>query len=188
MGSTFTLPGERIKLRAIEDRDADALFELYSDPEVMRHWNHAPWGTIAQARQAITEARSDYASGASLHCAIEHRASGHLIGSCALYAFAAQNRCASLGYLLAKAWWGQGYMSEAIQLLLDHAFAALDLNRVEAEVNQDNIGSAMALEKLGFRREGDMRERWIVDGKKYDTRSYGLLRRDWFVHRNRRTV
>ncbi|NRR33640.1 GNAT family N-acetyltransferase [Oxalobacteraceae bacterium] len=179
MFSSFTLRGKRVELRPIAERDAAVLFELYSDPEVMRYWNHAPWTSIDQSRTAIDEARSDHASGASLHCAIEHRESGVLIGSCALYAFAPQHSCASLGDLLAREYWGQGYLSEAMRVLLDYAFAELKLNRIEADVNRGNAGSAMALDRLGFRHEGSMRERWIVAGEKRDTESYGLLRSDW---------
>lgn len=179
MCSTFPLLGRRINLRWMEERDAAALFELYSDPEVMRYWNHAPWTTVAQAGMAIAEARADYATGASLHCAIEHTSTGRLIGSCALYDHLAQHRCASLGYLLSRAHWGQGYLSEAMRLLLDHGFGQLGLNRVEAEVASCNAASYRALEKLGFRLEGCMRERWIVDGRTCDTQAYGLLRKDW---------
>lgn len=180
---TFPLLGQRISLRWMEDRDATALFELYSDPEVMRYWSHAPWTAMAQARTAIDEARADYATGASLHCAVEHRSTGRLIGSCALYARVAQNRCASLGYLLSRSHWGQGYLSEAMHLLLDHGFGELDLNRVEAEVNCCNAASSRALEKLGFQHEGCLRERWIVDGRACDTQAYGLLRKDWLLQR-----
>jgi ribosomal-protein-alanine N-acetyltransferase len=179
MHSTFNLTAKRIRLRLLEDRDAKALLELYADPEVMRYWNHAPWTTLDQAKAAIAEAGADYASGAALHCAIEHSASGVLIGSCALYAFVPQHGCASLGYLLAKPYWGQGYLSEAMRALLEHAFAELGLNRIEADVNRGNTGSVVALERLGFRHEGCLRERWIVDGKKHDTQLYGLLRSDW---------
>jgi ribosomal-protein-alanine N-acetyltransferase len=147
----------------------------------MRYWSHAPWTTIAQANAAVDEARADHASGASVHYVIEQRSSGALIGSCALYAFLAQSRCATLGYLLSRPHWGQGYASEAMRVLLCHAFAELDLNRVEADVHPCNTGSAKALEKMGFLSEGLRRERWIVDGKKHDTAAYALLRRDWLA-------
>lgn len=181
MSSLRTLTGRRILLRRLEPRDARALFELYADPEVMRYWNHAPWHCIEQASTAITEAHRDYLTGASLHCAIEHRTSGVLIGSCALYAIDTQHRCASLGYLLSRRYWGQGYMSEATRVLLDCGFSDLQLNRVEADVNRCNAGSRTALERLGFRHEGCMRERWIVDGKTCDIEAYALLRHDWLA-------
>jgi len=181
MPSFLTLPGKRIKLRPLENRDARALFELYADPEVMRYWNHAPWRSIDQASTAITEAQRDYLSGASLHCAIEHSTTGLLIGSCALYAINPQHRCASLGYLLSKQYWGQGFMSESTRVLLDYGFSDLHLNRVEADVNQCNTGSRLALERLGFQHEGCMRERWIVGEKKCDTEAYALIRHDWLT-------
>lgn len=173
------LPGMRVTLRRLDNRDAEALFALYSDADVMRYWNHAPWTSVSEARLAIAEACADYVTGASLHCAIEHKATGQLVGSCALYARARQNRCASIGYMLSKDHQGHGYLGEAMQLLLAHAFFAWNLNRLEAEVNRYNAGSCRALERMGFHREGIMRERWIVAGKKHDTIAYALLRDDW---------
>ena len=175
----FSLKGQRLQLRRLDGGDAPELFALYADPEVMRYWNHAPWTSMAQAELAIEEAQAEYRTGASLHCAIEHRETGALIGSCALYGLARQHRCASLGYMLAKACWGHGFLREAMQLLLDHGFQECGLHRVEAEVNLHNTGSCMALARLGFSREGCMRERWIVDGEKHDTLAYGLLRDEW---------
>ena len=180
-----TLTGARIALRQLEQGDAAALFALYADPEVMRYWNHAPWTDIGQARAAIEEARADYRSGASLHYAIAQRdtgtdtGTGTLIGCCALYAFNRQHRSASLGYMLAKAQRGQGYLREALTLLLGHGFDACDLNRIEAEVSRHNRLSCQALARLGFHAEGCQRERWIVAGVRHDTVAYGLLRADW---------
>lgn len=175
----WTLAGPRVALRQFDRCDAAALFALYADPEVMRYWNHAPWTSIEQARAAIDEARADYGTGASLHYAIVQRDTGALIGCCALYAFARQHRCASVGYMLAKAHRGHGYLREAMGLLLDHGFGACGLNRVEAEVSRHNTGSCLVLARLGFRGEGCMRERWIVAGIRHDTVAYALLRDDW---------
>jgi RimJ/RimL family protein N-acetyltransferase len=87
-----------------------------------------------------------------------------------------KRRC-EIGYALASKHWGQGYATEALEALLDHGFRALGLNRVEADIDPHNVGSARVLEKLGFRQEGYMPERWIVHGEPADTAFYGLLRR-----------
>jgi ribosomal-protein-alanine N-acetyltransferase len=84
-----------------------------------------------------------------------------------------------VGYSLASAEWGNGYMQEALTALLDYGFSELDLNRVEADVDPRNAASGRSLERLGFRREGLLRERWIVGGEVSDTALYGLLRKDW---------
>ena len=173
------LLGERIKLRLIEERDAPQLFALYSDREVMRYWNHAAWTTLDQARQASEEAHSEYASGASMHYVIEHLSSKDIIGSCALYSIDQKARCAAVGYLLAKVYWGQGYLSEAMCSLLNYGFTELQLDSIHAEVNPNNTPSAKALNKLGFEYDGCALASWIVDGKKYDTESYRIHRHHW---------
>jgi len=70
-------------------------------------------------------------------------------------------------------------MHEALQALLRYAFQTLDLNRLEADIDPRNVASARTLERLGFQKEGHLRERWIVNGEISDTRLYGLLRREW---------
>ena len=70
-------------------------------------------------------------------------------------------------------------MHEALQALLQHAFDRLDLNRLEADIDPRNLASARTLERLGFQKEGYLRERWIVNDEVSDTALYGLLRREW---------
>jgi RimJ/RimL family protein N-acetyltransferase len=70
-------------------------------------------------------------------------------------------------------------MHEALQALIDYAFGPLGLNRIEADIDPRNSNSARSLERLGFRMEGVLRERWIVAGEVSDTGYYGLLRKEW---------
>ena len=70
-------------------------------------------------------------------------------------------------------------MHEALQALLDFGFGELDLNRIEADIDPRNSASARTLERLGFTKEGYLRERWIVGEEVSDTALYGLLRREW---------
>jgi [ribosomal protein S5]-alanine N-acetyltransferase len=86
-------------------------------------------------------------------------------------------RSATLGYCFDDAVWGQGFATEAADALLRWAFDTLALNRVQAETDTRNTASARVLEKLGFVREGTLREDCIVDGEVSDSWVYGLLRR-----------
>ena len=119
------------------------------------------------------------AKGTYLRLGIERKSDARLIGNCALFNLVEQCRRAEIGYGLAHAAWGHGYMGEALVALLDHGFAELDLNRVEADIDPANAASARSLERLGFRAEGYLRERWIVGGQVSDSRLYGLLLNDW---------
>ncbi|WP_313703708.1 GNAT family N-acetyltransferase [Massilia sp.] len=169
----------RLALRPFSDADAVDLLGIFGDPEVVRYWSTGAWTGIAQAEAMIAEARQAYRDGGLYRYAIALRETDRLIGVCNLRGFFDQNRRCELGYALARDHWGQGYAGEALEALLGHAFHVLDLNRIEADIDPRNEASARLLEKLGFRREGTMPERWIVHGEKADTAFYGLLRRYW---------
>ena len=125
---------------------------------------------------ATCRQRADEGSGARL--AVE-LADGTFLGWCELSRWNPTYRSAGLGYIYRQAAWGHGYATEAAHGVLGWAFGTLDLNRVQAEVDTRNPASARVLEKLGFRREGTLREDCVVDGVVSDSWVYGLLRREW---------
>lgn len=169
----------RLKLRWMDEDDAEAHFAVRSDPEVARYLSRGPWTELAQAVESIEQTRANYASGTGLRLGIVLRETGQLIGDASLYAFVDASRRCDIGYTLGQAHWGRGYAAEALEALLGYGFDALDLNRVEADIDPANAASSRVLEKLGFRREGYMHERWIVNGEPADTVFYGLLRSYW---------
>ncbi|VWB67210.1 GCN5 family acetyltransferase [Burkholderia territorii] len=69
-------------------------------------------------------------------------------------------------------------MSEAAFALIEHAFGTLNLRRIEADIDPRNVASARLLERLGFVREGLLRDRWIVGDQVSDSALYGLLKSD----------
>lgn len=160
------LATERLLLRPLAPPDAAALFAVFSNPEVMRYWSSPPWTDMEQADQYIASAAQEIASGAMLRLGLEVAATGQIIGQAALHHFDGQNRRCEVGYALGRAHWGKGYIAEALAAMLDHGFVQLDLNRVEADVDPRNPASAKALVRLGFRHEGLMRERWVVNGSR----------------------
>lgn len=174
-----TLRTERLRLRPLLDTDSPALFAIFSDPGVMRYWSTPPWPGIEKARAVIERDREAIRRGETLVLGIARDGEARLVGQCTLFDFVQPSRRAQIGYALRADAWGKGYMHEALAALLDHAFAALRLNRVEADIDPRNAASARCLERLGFTREGFLRERWIVDGEVSDTALYGLLAREW---------
>lgn len=167
----------RLKLRWMDERDTQAHYAVFSDPLVTRYWSSEPWTSMDQAVQAIARIRAAYADGSEARFGIELLETGELIGNCALHHFFEASRRCELGYAIGSRHWGRGYVSEALAALLDYGFDVLGLNRIEADIDPRNGASARVLEKLGFRKEGYMPERWIVHGEPADTVNYGLLRR-----------
>jgi RimJ/RimL family protein N-acetyltransferase len=177
--STLTLQTARLDLRPLVPSDAPALLALKSDPVVMRYGSTPPWSDPQVAIDYIQRDLQGMAAGTYVQLAIIRREDAELIGMCSFHLLDVQCRRAELGYSLVVSAWGRGYANEAVRALLDWGFGHLELNRVEADIDPRNAASARALERLGFTREGHLRERWIVAGAKSDSLIYGLLADEW---------
>lgn len=176
---TPTLRTVRLLLRPFTDTDADAIFALQSNPQVVRYWNSPPWKERERAERFISACKQMEQDGTGARLVIESLADRLFIGWCCLVKWNPEYRSATLGYSLSDKAWGHGIATEAAEALLQWAFKTLDLNRVQAETDTRNIASGRVLEKLGFKREGTLREDCIVEGEVSDSWVYGLLRREW---------
>ncbi len=179
--STFpTLKTERLILREITSDDALAVFQLRSDYQVTRYNLGAPYTHISQARRLVRQIREDYAKQDTLRWAITLQGgSGRLIGMCGYNYWHRRDRRASIGYDLARAYWQQGIMTEALRAMLRFGFTRMDLNRIEADCTVENEASARVLLRLGFQPEGVQRDQYFEEGRFWDLRLFALLRRDY---------
>jgi len=98
-----------------------------------------------------------------------------IIGTIGFNNYTKQHR-ANIGYDLQKDYWNNGYISEALKAVINYGFEKLEINRIEAEVMPGNIYSEKALNRLGFKREGLLRDWMLWNGKHYDMIMYSLLR------------
>ena len=176
---TPTLHTPRLRLRPFSDADAGSLFALHSNAHVLRYWDSPPWSDPARAERFIATCREMAEEGTGARVAMQRESDGVFIGWCTLSRWNPDYRSASLGYCLDDVAWGRGYATEAVRGLLQWGFDTLDLNRVQAEADTRNVASARVLEKLGFLREGTLREDCVVNGEVSDSWVYGLLRREW---------
>lgn len=169
----------RLHLRQFDDEDANALFTLHSSAYVLRYWDAPPWSERVRAERFIAECRRMAEEGTGTRLAVDRVSDGAFIGWCSLARWNRDFRSVSMGYCLDDTAWGHGYMTEAGHALLGWAFDTLNLNRVQAEIDTRNAASARLLDKLGFVREGTLREDCIVNGDVSNSWVYGLIRRDW---------
>lgn len=176
---TPTLHTDRLRLRPFASADADSLYALHSNAHVLCYWDAPPWTERSSADAFIARCGQLAEEGTGARLAIDRLADDAFLGWCVLTKWNPDFRSASLGYCLGEAAWGKGYGTEAARALLHWAFDTLDLNRVQAEADTRNAASARVLEKLGFVREGTLREDCVVNGEVSDSWVYGLLRREW---------
>jgi [ribosomal protein S5]-alanine N-acetyltransferase len=145
------ITGPRLVLRPPVLDDAGALFQRVArDPEVTRYLLWAPHVDVAATRRVITEKMN--VSDDERTWAIELKHSGEVIGltSCRRPVW----HSVEIGYCLGRRWWGKGFMSEVVGVLLDALQADRTVYRVWATCSPDNERSARLLEHAGFFLEG----------------------------------
>ena len=172
--------GGGLALRLHEARHAGELYDL-----VDRNRDHlAPWFPWVETTLGPEDSRAfiagglrRFASGNGFEAGlVEH---GRLVGGVGLHYVARPEDATEVGYWLARDAQGRGLMSRAIAGLLHHLFDELDLNRVEIRCDPANARSRAVPERLGFEREGVLREAGVHGDRRFDHVVYGLLRDAW---------
>jgi len=174
---------ERLVLREIDDRDVEAVFEMESDPVAMLYWSRPPMVDMAEAVATVERSKTFFAQRAGLKWVLSRADDGRHMGNVGVFGFVEPSNRAEIGYGLARQFWGQGFMHEALIAVIDYAFGPLALRRLEADTHPRNERSIHALERLGFSREGLLRERWQVGDEISDTLYLGLLAHEWHARR-----
>ncbi len=155
--TTFDTP--RLHLRPPIPADADTVFRLYArDLEVVRYMTWRPHGSAEVTCDFIRGCIAGWEKGPAFSWMIIRRQDEQLLGMVTLRMDTVK---ADLGYVLARPFWGQGYMTEAVKVVVDWAITQPAIHRVWATCDVDNPASARVMEKAGMQREGLLR-RWGV--------------------------
>jgi ribosomal-protein-alanine N-acetyltransferase len=167
---------------SLVDREGNRHDAYQSDPRYLRfyHWTHRTAEDVrAFVQQFVDSQRED--PRRKFQLAITVPGEDRLIGNCGIRMQTAGALEAEIGYELAPEHWGRGYATEAARAMLGFGFAELALHRVHANCIAENVASARVLEKLGMRREGQLRENAWMKGRWWDTLIYGILDYEWRV-------
>ena len=175
----LSIETERLLLRKLRMEDAEDMFEYGQDREIAFRGLWPPLQSLEESRADLAEALEGYAGGSAISWAIEHKADRKMIGRIGLGPYSRMNHRAEIGYAMNRNYWGQGLATEAVRGVLRFAFREMSLNRVQAIVLPDNIGSMRVLEKAGMQREGLLRKYQYVLGDYWDVYMYGMLKSDW---------
>jgi RimJ/RimL family protein N-acetyltransferase len=171
---------DRLRLRRLAIEDASGLYLAYGDADAMRFWDAAPSKDVGETEHRI---RQSLSADTVWHAAwaVLGRDDDQFIGMVNYHARQKWNRRLAVGWILLPRFCGQGYMQEAMLRVLDHCFEALQAHRIEAEIEPGNHRSLRLAERLGFRREGLLRDRFCVAGEPRSIWMYALLRPEWSV-------
>jgi ribosomal-protein-alanine N-acetyltransferase len=171
-GAFPTLYTPRLILREIKPSDGDAILRIRGDIRVTRMNTGQPLETLDEALDLIGQMEQAYIDKKRLDW-------GGLIGRCGYNYWLRRDRRASIGYDMAYAYWGNGYMTEAVRAMVTFGFEEMGLNRVEADTDVENHGSQRVLEKVGFKREGLQHEQYWEWDEFHDLALFALLKKDF---------
>lgn len=169
----------RLVLRKPGPSDADAFYRIYSNADAMAYWSTPPHTDIETTRRVVDNSIRGWEADDYFEFSIQRLEDDEVIGKAVLFNRHTNSRRAEVGYLLSPDHWGQGYMTEVMTALIHHAFGPMNLRRLEADIDPKNQASRALLERLGFQKEGVLKERWEINGRVTDSEVYGLLARDW---------
>ena len=170
--------GPTLTLRYATADDAPRLLELASDPLVTQWFSWGPYASLDQPEAYIAGLEGKRERGELLDFLVVHPQAGP-IGVTGLSELAARDRRATVGSWFGREWWGSGANRESKALITAVAFRHLGLDRVTAWANTRNGRSQVALERVGFRREGVLRG-WHRHGdERHDVVVLGMLREQW---------
>ncbi len=176
------LTGCRTYLRGLTRADLQALLTWTSDREVTRYLYRGAFPAHLETLERLFEAM--IASSAEEELALCVREGHALIGICGLHGINPVARSAELRILIGeKQWWGQGFGTEATQLLLAWAFEVLHLHKVWLGVNAAQTNAVRVYEKVGFVREGVLRDEIWRNGRYYDAVRMSILSEEYRTER-----
>jgi RimJ/RimL family protein N-acetyltransferase len=175
------LNSKRLLIRNFKDSDLESFLLYRNIPEVAQYQGWAVPYPREQAIKLIDQVKDMHApkAGHWLQLALELRESGEMIGDLGVRVNEQDARQAVIGFTVAPAHWRKGYAVEAISSLLGFLFDDLDLHRVSADCDVENVGSWRTLERAGFRREAHFVESFPMGGRYGSEYYYGMLQREW---------
>lgn len=170
---------ERLNLREIKQEDTGSIYKLLSNPEVIKYDTFELFTSIKQAEDMVNKFNNKFKQKRAIFWGISLKNNPDIIGFCKCEIEIPKVR-ADFGYDLSPEYWNICIMSEALIAILTVAFNSLDVNRIEATVSTKNKASIRVLEKLGFVKEGIMRERGYLNGSSHDMMMLSILKKEYY--------
>lgn len=174
------LATNRLRLTRITSSDVASLFDMFSNPNVVKYYDLEPFNDPVQVKKLIDLFESRFKSVSGIRWAIRLKTSEELIGTCGFNSWSEKMKNATIGYDLKPSYWNKSIATEAIFEAIRAAFSGLlpcgPLHRIQADTIPGNIASEKVLEKLGFKEEGIRRESAYLRGAFHDMKCFGLIK------------
>lgn len=169
----------RLILRKVKKKDTRDLFEYCNDPVSSRYSDWQPHEDVTVTKQFIKGLLSAVGHGEYFMWCIELKENGKVIGSVSLTDIDRHYKIAELGYGIQKAYWGNGYATEAAEALLEYLFCTVGVQRVFVRIVTENLSSVRLAVRLNMECDGLLRKGVCIDGNSHDVYVYAITDEDY---------
>lgn len=169
----------RLQLTEVESDHASALFNLFSNPEVVKYYGMDPMNELAQAEKIIQHFKRTYEMKKGMRWAITIKEGNKFVGTIGLNNLALGMKKAEVGFEIHPDFWRSGITSEALRAVLAYSFEELGLHRMGAVTFPANSASIGLLKKSGFVEEGKLRSYLFQNGQSHDALVFSILHTEW---------
>lgn len=168
-------------LRQVTMKDAPWYFEHFNTKEIVEGQDHGGPRDLNEARAELKLYFLDnFRRRSGVRWGITLKGDDKLIGSAGFYKWIQPERYqAEMGYDLNPAFWGMGIMAEALGAIIQYGFDQMGLHRIEVLISHHNKRSQTLIRRLGFKREGVLRDHYFVEGRFSDDVIFSLLKEEW---------
>ncbi|SFQ41281.1 ribosomal-protein-alanine N-acetyltransferase [Psychrobacillus psychrotolerans] len=173
------LETERLILRKVTEEDIEDMYLYGSDEEVSKYVTWNTHETIADTKGFVEFVLNKYENKQVSPWGIEYKENGKFIGTIDFVWWQPNHKIAEIGYVISKDYWGKGLTTEVAKELVKFGFEEMDLVRVQARCDVENIASARVMEKAGMTLEGIIRKGIFVKGEHRDLKMYSILKEEF---------
>ena len=173
------LESDRLILRQLTQKDAPDLFEYLTIDEVTQFYDIDNLTEIEEAETIIKYWNDKFHTLEIVRWGITLKNEDRIIGTCGFHKWIKNHHKVEIGCELTPKHWKQGYMTEALLLIINYGFKELELNRMEALHHSENDNSRKILDKLQFKEEGTLYEYFYKNNKYIDVVIHSYLKKNW---------
>ncbi|WP_324735806.1 GNAT family protein [Thermococcus sp. SY098] len=179
MQRPIILTGRRVSLSVLLREDIPKVWLWYNDRDVRRYLSSPDAVFYFEDEVEWYERIRREKERHRVFAVIENR-SDSLVGLIGVHKINHKNGHAEIGYFLSKQYWGKGYATEAVELVLEYCFKWLNLRKVYARVYEYNVASQRVLEKNGFKLVGRLKKHVHIPEEGFaDVLFYELFKDEW---------
>ncbi|WP_156942453.1 GNAT family N-acetyltransferase [Alkalihalobacterium bogoriense] len=174
----FLFETARLAMRSIKMTDKEVIYQLYTDPKVIRFDNTNGIKSMEEVESFISQLAHPYVQYHTVRFAIIEKETNQMIGTCGFRNWDRTSSHAEIGGNIISSCWGKGFATEIVPALVRYGFYTFNLNKLHAYTVTKNKAVVKLLEKNHFKKEGILRQYYRINEKYENVYLYGKLKQE----------